>query len=131
MLRKFLRISMLGFMIILATACSPAKPVNLTAADKGSQVSVKVGGQIVITLDCNPSTGYTWEAQGLDATIFKQVGEATFVSSDPGMVGAGGTLSFTFKVLKAGTASLTLVYHRPWETGVDPLDTFSITVTVK
>jgi inhibitor of cysteine peptidase len=122
---------MLGFMIILATACSPAKPVNLTAADKGSQVSVKVGGQVVITLDGNPSTGYTWEAQGLDTTIFKQVGEATFVSSDPGLVGAGGTLTLTFNVLKAGTASLTLEYHRPWETGVDPLDTFSITVTVK
>jgi len=131
MLRKFLCVSVLGFMIILATACSPAKPANLTAADKGSQVSVKVGGQIVITLDGNPSTGYTWEAQGLDTTIFKQVGEATFVSSDPGLVGASGTLTLTFKVLKAGTASLTLVYHRPWETGVEPLDTFSVTVTVK
>lgn len=131
MLHKFLCISMLGLIIILATACGPAKPVNLTAADKGSQVSLKVGGQIVITLDSNPSTGYTWEAQGLDTTIFKQVGEATFVSSDPGLVGAGGTLTLTFKVLKAGTASLMLVYHRPWETGVEPLDTFSVTVTVK
>ena len=131
MYRKFLCIGMLGFMIILATACGPAKPVTLTAADKGSQVSLKVGGQIVITLDGNPSTGYTWEAKGLDPTIFKQVGEATFVSSDPGMVGAGGTLTLTFKVLKAGLASLMLVYHRPWETGVDPLDTYSVTVTVK
>jgi inhibitor of cysteine peptidase len=131
MLRKFLVICTLGFIVIPATACSPAKPVNLTATDKGSQISLKVGGQVVITLDGNPSTGYTWEAQGLDTTIFKQVGEATFVSSDPGLVGAGGSLTLTFSVLKAGTAPLTLVYHRPWETGVDPIDTFSVTVTVK
>ncbi|MGZ6346699.1 MAG: protease inhibitor I42 family protein [Anaerolineales bacterium] len=131
MLRKFLCISTLGLMTILATGCGSAKPVNLTAADKGSQVSLKVGGQIVITLDSNPSTGYSWEAQGLDKTIFKQVGEATFISSDPGLVGAGGALTITFNVLKAGTAPLTLVYHRPWEIGVDPLDTFSVTVTVK
>ncbi len=131
MLHKFLVICMLGFTIIPATACSPAKPVNLTATDNGSQISLKEGGQVVITLDGNPSTGYTWEAQALDTTIFKQVGEATFVSSDPGLVGAGGSLTLTFSVLKAGTAPLTLVYHRPWEAGVDPVDTFSVTITVK
>jgi inhibitor of cysteine peptidase len=122
---------MLAFVLILATSCSPAKPVTLTAANKGSQVNLKVGDQIVITLDGNPSTGYTWESLGLDTTIFEQVGEATFVSSNPGLVGAGGNLTLTFKAVKAGTASLTLVYHRPWETGVDPLDTFAVTVTVK
>ncbi len=131
MLRKILISSIVGMILTLATACSPIKPVTLTAADKGSQVNVKVGGQIVITLDSNPSTGYTWEAQGLDATIFQQVGEATFVSSDPGLVGAGGSLTLTYKAIKAGSASLTLVYHRPWETGVDPLDSFTVTINVK
>jgi inhibitor of cysteine peptidase len=118
-------------MLISVAACSPTKPVTLTAADKGSQVEVKVGEQIVITLDGNPSTGYTWEAKDLDATMFEQVGDPTFNSSNPGLVGSGGTLTLTFKALKVGSASLTLVYHRPWETGVDPIDTFAVTVTVK
>ncbi len=131
MSRKILFPSILAFVLFMVTACTPTKPVNLTAADKGSQVNVKVGDQIVVTLDGNPSTGYTWEAQGLDTTIFEQVGAATFVSSNPGQVGAGGSLTLTFKAMKTGTAALNLVYHRPWETGVDPLDTFAVTVTVK
>lgn len=131
MFRKILCPCILSVVLFLATACSPAKPITLTASDKGSQVSMKVGDQIVITLEGNPSTGYTWEAQSLDTTIFEQVGEATFVSSDPGLVGAGGSLTLTFKAVKAGTASLTLVYHRPWETGIAPMDTFSVSVTVK
>jgi inhibitor of cysteine peptidase len=131
MLHKILSLVTLAMVLISVAACSPTKPVTLTAADKGGQVEVKVGEQIVITLDGNPSTGYTWEAKDLDATMFEQVGDPAFSSSNPGLVGSGGTLTLTFKALKAGSASLTLVYHRPWETGVDPTDTFAVTVTVK
>jgi inhibitor of cysteine peptidase len=131
MSRKTLPLVTLAVLFILVTACSSSKQVNLTAADKGGQVEVKVGGLIVITLDGNPSTGYNWEAKDLDTTMFEQVGDSTFISSNPGSVGSGGTLTLTFKALKAGTATLTLVYHRPWETGSDPIDTFAVTVTVK
>jgi len=131
MSRKILSIVLLAVMVILVTACSPIKQINLTAADKDSQVEVKVGGQIIITLDSNPSTGYNWETKDLDTTMFEQVGDPTFTISDPGLVGSGGTLTLTFKALKAGTTALTLVYHRPWETGIDPIDTFEVTVTVK
>jgi inhibitor of cysteine peptidase len=54
-----------------------------------------------------------------------------FASSNPNLVGSGGSLTLTFRVLKTGPAALTLVYHRPWETNVAPLQTFSITATVK
>ncbi len=131
MLRKILSLVTLAVVFISVAACSPVKQVNLTAADKGKQVEVKAGGQIVITLDGNPSSGYTWEAKDLDATMFQQVGNPAFSSSNPGLVGSGGTLTLTFKTLKAGTAALTLVYHRPWETGVEPIDTFAVTVTAK
>ncbi|MCX6034985.1 MAG: protease inhibitor I42 family protein [Chloroflexi bacterium] len=131
MLHRILSLVTLAVVLISVAACSPTKPVILTAEDNGSQVEVKVGEQIVITLDGNPSTGYTWEAKDLDATMIEQVGDPVFSSSNPGLVGAGGTLTLTFKALKAGAASLTLVYHRPWETGVDPIDTFAVTVTVR
>ncbi len=131
MLRKIISLVSLAVALISATACSPAKQVNLAAADNGSQVEVKLGGQIVITLDSNPSTGYTWEAKDLDTTMFEQVGDPTFNSSNPGLVGSGGTLTLNFKALKAGTTRLTLIHHRPWETGIDPIDTFAVTVTVK
>jgi inhibitor of cysteine peptidase len=117
--------------LMLASACSEAKQVNLTMADRNKQVEIKAGGMIIIKLDGNPSTGFTWEVKELDNKLFEQVGEATFVNSNPGLIGSGGTLSLTFKALLPGNSSLTLVYHRPWEIGVSPIDTFTITVHVK
>jgi inhibitor of cysteine peptidase len=131
MFRKPLSLVFLAAVLVLASACSVSKQVNLSKADNGSQVEIKVGGQITITLDGNPSTGYSWEAKDLNTTIFEQVGDPTFSSSNPGLIGSGGTLTLIFKTLKAGTVSLTLVYLRPWETGVDPIDTFAVTVNVK
>jgi inhibitor of cysteine peptidase len=121
----------LAAVLLLVTACSSPKSVTLTSTNNGGKVEVQVGGQIIIKLDGNPSTGYTWEAKDLYATLFKQVGDPVFSSSSPGLVGSGGTLTLTFNALKAGASQLTLIYHRPWETGVDPINTFTVTVTVK
>ena len=104
------------FVLFMLTACgSPPRPVSLTAVDKGTQVNMQIGEQMTVTLDGNPSTGYTWEAKDLDTTMFQQVGDPVFISSNPGMVGSGGSLTLTFKALKAGKAVLTLIYHRPWK----------------
>ncbi len=113
----------------LLAGCGPSQ-TKLTAADNGRQIAIQAGEELVISLDGNPTTGYTWETKDLDTSLFQQVGETAFTSSNPGLVGSGGTQSLTLKALKAGTASLTLVYHRPWET-VAPLQTFSVTVTIK
>jgi inhibitor of cysteine peptidase len=117
--------------LLLATACSSPRSVTLTNTNNGGNLEVQVGGQIIVKLDGNPSTGYTWEAKDLDATMFKQVGDPVFSSSNPGLVGSAGTLTLTFNALKAGTSQLTMIYHRPWETGVDPINTFTVRVTVK
>ena len=114
--------------IVFSTAgCNSA----LTAKDNGTTVTVKTGDTFTIKLEGNPSTGYTWEAKDLDTSILEQVGEAEFSGGVPGMVGSGGNLTLTFKALQPGTTTLILVYHRPWETDVEPIDTFSVTVTVK
>lgn len=115
----------------MVSSCSSNDQVSLLAADNGSQVNIKVGGLIVITLDGNPSTGYSWEAKDLDTSSFEQIGDPVFNSSNPGLVGSGGTLTLTFKTLITGTSTLTLVYHRPWEKTIDPLDIFEVTVNAK
>jgi inhibitor of cysteine peptidase len=116
--------------LLAASACAPAE-VKLTASDNGGQVQVEAGSLIVISLQANPSTGYTWEPRDLDPSMFELVGEPRFESDNPALLGAGEVMTLTFKTLQAGTATLTLVYHRPWETGVEPIDTFTVTVTVR
>jgi inhibitor of cysteine peptidase len=131
MSRNHLFLNSLALIVILAAACTSPQTATLTNANNGGKVVVRVGGQIIINLDGNPSTGYTWEAKNLDTSLFKQAGDPAFSSSNPGVVGSGGTLTLTFNTLKAGTSTLLLIYHRPWETSVEPTNTFSISVTVK
>lgn len=116
--------------VVLMTACGPSD-VQLTADDKGSQVEVKPGDKVIISLAGNPSTGYSWEAQDLDSSIFEQIGEPEFVSDNTDLVGSGGMITLTFKALRTGSTNLTLVYHRPWETDIEPIDTFSVSIAVK
>ncbi|MBN2385860.1 MAG: protease inhibitor I42 family protein [Anaerolineales bacterium] len=117
-------------LIIVISGCGPQQ-VTLDAAHNGGQVSVRDNGLIVIRLPANPSTGYTWEPQDLDSGLFAQTGEPVFTSDNPDLLGSGGIQVLTFRALRPGTATLTLVHHRPWETDVAPLETFTVTVTVK
>ena len=130
MSRKTFFLAILIGVILIITGCG-SQQTKLTAADNGRQLEVKAGQQFIIELEGNPSTGYTWETKDLDAGMFQQIGDAKFTSANPGLAGASGTLSLTFEAIQAGTTTLTLVYHRSWETNVEPINTFTVTVTVK
>ena len=130
MSRKALFLAALIVVLVLMNGCA-SKQKKLTAADNNRQVDLGVGDSILIELNGNPSTGYTWTAKDLDTSIFQQVGDPEFKSSNPGLIGSGGSLTLIFKTLKTGTTTLMLVYHRPWETDVKPQDTFTVSVVVK
>ncbi len=130
MVRRSLLLAALTVTIILFTGCGSTQ-TKLMAADNGKTIKVRAGDQITIVLEGNPSTGYTWEAKNLDTSMFQQVGETEFKSNNPGLIGASGTLTLTFKALKSGSAALTLVYHRPWETDIEPQNTFVVTVIAR
>jgi len=103
--------------------------INLSADDNGRTVPLSVGQLVVISLDANPSTGYTWEIKGLNQAVVQQVGEMEFKPSSE-LAGAPGTAIFRFKAVSPGQTTLTLIYHRPWEQNVPPAKTFSIQLTV-
>jgi inhibitor of cysteine peptidase len=114
----------------------PVEPeeVNVDEEDDGSQVELEQGRILVVTLKSNPTTGYRWEVVENQESILEQMGEAEFKQSDTGeppLVGAGGWEIFRFKAISTGQTSLKLVYHRPWEEGVEPINTFSIEVVVR
>jgi len=131
MSRKFTLLIVLILMLVAMAAGCKSGQTKLTAADNGKTIEVKAGDQIIIELEGNPSTGYNWEANNLDAGLIQQVGEPEFKSSSPGLIGSGGSITLTFEILKAGTTTLNLVYHRPWETNVAPLSTFAVTIVAK
>ena len=104
--------------------------VHLTDADNGKQVAVKSGDVIDVTLESNPTTGFSWQLTEMDNAILKQVGEVEFESDGRNIPGAGGTETFRFEALSTGEVALTLWYMRPWES-VQPLEIFTIQVVVQ
>jgi len=108
--------------------------LKLDASADGSTQQLKVGQVLSISLESNPSTGYSWSATSSDQAVMMQMGEPQMqeptASSTP-VVGAPGTATLYFQAIKAGTATVTLNYQRSWEQGVTPEKTIIITVEVK
>ena len=107
--------------------------VVLGAEDDGSEVELAAGQVLEVTLESNPTTGYRWEVSEVDGAVLAQVGEAEFQEAPTEgeqVVGAGGVETFRFTAA-SGETTLTLVYHRSWETDVEPEDTFTVQVIVR
>ncbi|MBA7716522.1 hypothetical protein ES703_125595 [subsurface metagenome] len=71
---------------------------------------------ILIALESNPTTGYSWEAS-YDETMLELVEETYELGeyAKQGVVGAGGTELFRFRALNSGEVEITMVYKRAWE----------------
>jgi inhibitor of cysteine peptidase len=77
----------------------------------------------------NLTTGFDWEVDdGIDG-VLTQDGEKR-VELESELSGAGATFTFRFIATEPGEAALRLIYHRPFEEGIDPLFAFEATVMV-
>ena len=111
--------------------------IKLDDSTNGSEVTVRLGQTLTVNLKSNPTTGYQWELAECDDAVVRLVsGHFTPPSevterSGALRVGAGGIQTFLFKGSGAGRTTLKLVYRRPWEKDVEPIQTFSVTVRVE
>ena len=101
-------------MMALFSSCS-ASGTHLTGADNGRQILVKPGETFSVSLESNPTTGYSWQPE-FDSRFLELV-ETNFVSSatDPFLVGAGGVENFVFLAHREGQVEIIFKYQRPWE----------------
>jgi inhibitor of cysteine peptidase len=119
---------------VLAAACDDASSANAhtvtLTSDRKTEVVLKTGDTLVISLASNPSTGYSWEATSSDPDVVSPKG-STNVRPKNAPPGAGGRQNLSFLAVKAGTATLTLVYDRPFAKGSPGNKTVVYTVTVR
>ncbi|MBN2131081.1 MAG: protease inhibitor I42 family protein [Sedimentisphaerales bacterium] len=104
---------------------SPAerKTFVIVARAQGEQMQVTVGQDFVISLESNPSTGFSWELTSPLPAWLALIGtEYIPTPTDPPMIGSGGVEEWTFRANAAGTATLTLAYRQPWATNEPPAD---------
>jgi formylglycine-generating enzyme required for sulfatase activity len=92
------------------------------------KIDVLVGEEFRIGLESNPSTGYSWSLAEHLPDWLEQV-DKTYVATDPGMIGGGGTETWTFRATGSGSATLTFEYQRPWED--KPIQTHVCQVTAR
>jgi inhibitor of cysteine peptidase len=77
-------------------------------------IDVGVGEDFKISLESNPTTGYSWTAD-FNESILKLKEEKDYANSKPRLVGAGGRKLFTFEALLPRDTKVTMSYQRPWE----------------
>lgn len=104
--------------------------VQVTEQDNGKTVAIARRGSLEVTLEGNPTTGYVWVVEQVDASILSVQGDYQF-KSDSTLIGSGGRLIYTFRAAERGETRLTLVYRRPWEQRSPSDKSFSITVNVR
>jgi len=123
----------MSFFLTLAlfSGCG-ANGTSLTDADNGKQITLQSGDVMTLSLESNPTTGYSWQVLEIDNAVLSQDGEPEYkgASGSERLVGAGGTETFRFKSAGSGRATLKLGYMRPWES-VPPIETFSVLVVVQ
>jgi inhibitor of cysteine peptidase len=124
---------LLGFLVLgncNGEKMPTASTVEMDADDDGREVHLQMGQTLVVTLESNPSTGYRWEVAVNDAAILRPMGEPQF-QPESAAIGAGGMEIFRFEAVGIGRTHLELIYRRPWEEGVEPLQTFTLRVVVR
>ena len=95
-------------------------------ADSDQAVEVAADGTFEITLDSNPTTGYSWQAE-YDETYLELVDRTFEPSSDA--IGAGGSETLVFKALRNGDTTVTLEYKRPWEETSITTESFDVKIS--
>ena len=118
--------AVLVFVVLLPAGCGDDDARKVDAGSEGSTVEIGVGETLQVRLEANPTTGYEWVV--LDAGVLELVSQRHRPESDAD--GSGGVTTLTFSPTGTGTADLTLGYLQPWEEDVEPIETFTITVSV-
>ena len=92
-------------------------------------VKVTKGSMFEISLEANPTTGYTWQVYFEDEEVLEFAGSDHEVDN-PDVDGSGGVTTLIFKALEKGETRVTLEYAQNWEGG-DTDKTREITVVVE
>lgn len=100
-------------------------------SDPSVPVKVKAGGEFLLKLASNPTTGYRWSlSETPDNTVVKFAGNR-YCSPTQARLGSGGVDTWIFKAVGKGRALIFLQYARSWEKDVEPIRQAAFVVEVR
>jgi len=112
------------FVAFAIEGCGEKEEVNDDEDLLGTS-AVRVGKTFTISLESNPTTGYSWQAEF--NTEFLELVNKEYVSEST-LIGAGGTETFKFLALKQGQVEITMIYKRSWETEYADKKTYTMEI---
>jgi inhibitor of cysteine peptidase len=107
-----------------------ADTIRISEAEHGSQVTLNVGDTLLVTLNANLSTGYSWNIAQNNGSLLRPSGKPSYQQADSGLMGASGTQTFKFKAVGSGGEGLVMLYQKNSLKGVQAADTFQILVVI-
>jgi inhibitor of cysteine peptidase len=111
---RLMPLCLLASVLAWFTSSSLAAPVTITAADAARSIHLNVGEELVLKLENNPSTGYSWFLNEAKHPGLVSLGKPTY-TDQASMPGAGGIEWWNFRAVDRGVQSLRFEYRRPWE----------------
>ena len=107
-----------------------APPQAITEADAKHKVVLEVGQELMLKLESNRSTGYSWSLTESEHPILTRLGKPIYKVNGT-LPGAGGFETWTLRATKTGRETLRFEYRRPWEKKVPPAKTVLFHITVQ
>jgi inhibitor of cysteine peptidase len=117
-----------GLFLLFLSSCGN-QTITMLQTDNGKSVQAHAGDTIVIQLDENASTGYTWAVNKTDTTVL-MLQSSTYTSTG-NLPGSGGTRVFTFLAKNPGTVQLQLKYWRSFVGDASITERYSVTIEVQ
>lgn len=121
-----------NFFMAMAVAAVPMVQAQSETV-REVRAELQVGETRELELAGNPTTGYTWalaEPLQADSPVKVEINYEA-AASPRGLVGRGGVFKVRYTGVTPGTATVKLVYARPWEKGKAPHMKANLIVTVK
>jgi predicted secreted protein len=103
--------------------------MTFTGKDNGRTVGLDTNNIVAVSLDENPSTGFTWvmtNTQGIEILKDSFVVSGPSIPSQTPVTGCGGTRTWTLKLTGTGNQTFQGVYKQPWMPVADSAATFAM-----
>jgi|LSQX01.1.fsa_nt_gb beta-N-acetylhexosaminidase len=131
MIRRKMILYLLALLIVLllpGSGGATAAQLTINENNSGETLTLYPGDILELTLESNPTTGYSWQGD-LDIAGVLNVIEHGFRSKGV-LPGAPGEEYWFLKAAGPGSGSLSLEYKRSWEEGKDPVNRFAAVISV-
>lgn len=118
----------LALVLVLASGEVDGVVRTLREPDLGAVVEMAPAQQVLVEIEGNPTTGFTWEVAEIDPRVIAPVGDPQY-ESESDADGSGGIYTFRFEAVGPGEEEVVMVYRQSW-TDAAPSRTFTFRVVV-